>query len=245
MKVTALYDTVVKVAPEYSQKLKDMEKFTLKKGVSLEVSYTRLSLAGHREIALVEPVRGRYNWFVYDPHIQVGEEGVSLEVPFYPQTDNVYEPERTCNTSACAMVAKYLGAPISGDDEYYAKYLKGDTTDHDAQTAALKRLGIDSRFYYNLDFTDLDKSLDRKRPVVIGILHRGTDWAPTGGHMVVVIGRTPGIEPDYYVHDPYGSIHDKYTGSVQKGKKVLYGRDLLRQRWTVPSPGTGWGRIFS
>jgi hypothetical protein len=58
------------------------------------------------------------------------------------------------------------------------------------QTKVLSSYGITSRFSYNLSFADLDRELANGRPVVIGILHRGTLSSPTGGHMLVVIGKT-------------------------------------------------------
>jgi len=124
-----------------------------------------------------------------------------LDVPFFPQTDNYRDANRTCNSSACAMVLEYLrpgtlkGA--KGDDAYVQK--------------------------------------------VIGILHRGSLSAPTGGHMVVVIGKTP--SGDYVVNDPYGSLNDGYTGSVFNGKGAVYKKSDLSRRW-VPNGNDGWGRIF-
>ena len=52
--------------------------------------------------------------------------------------------------------------------------------------------------------------------------------APTGGHMVVVIGKTPD-EKGYYVNDPYGSCNDNYTGPVTNGKKTVYTKAMLLQ----------------
>jgi peptidoglycan hydrolase-like protein with peptidoglycan-binding domain len=169
--------------------------------------------------------------------------GSVLNVPFYKQTDNYTMPDRTCNSSACAMAAKYLGANISGDDQYLRRVLQhGDTTDHSAQTRALNDFGIKSSFHYNLDFKDIDKALAQGKPVVIGINHRGPRHAPTGGHMVTVIGKQGN---DYIVNDPYGSLNDGYTGAVENGKGVRYSRAELEARWTVDGPNTGWGRIFS
>jgi hypothetical protein len=77
-----------------------------------------------------------------------------------------------------------------GDDAYVEKvFAIGDSTDHTVQTKVLESYGIKSRFNYNLSFADIDKSLSAGKPVVIGILHRGSLSAPTGGHMVVVIGK--------------------------------------------------------
>ncbi len=169
-----------------------------------------------------------------------------LDVPFFPQTDNYRDANRTCNSSACAMVLEYLkpgtlkGA--KGDDAYVQKVFSiGDTTDHLVQTRVLASYGIQSHFSYNLSFADLDRELAAGRPVVIGILHRGSLSAPTGGHMVVVIGKTPA--GDYVVNDPYGSLNDGYTGAVSNGKGAVYKKSELARRW-CPKYNDGWGRIF-
>lgn len=205
-----------------------------------------------RKIKSADGTKEYQSWVVWGDDIEFAtDEGkaidipkdVVLPVPFWNQVDNKFEPQRTCNTSSCAMAAKYLGGSIDSDDEYYAKYLKGDTTDHGAQTAALDRLGIKSVWRTDLDFIDLDESLKRDRPVVIGILHRGSIDYPTGGHMIVVIGKT--AKGDYIVNDPYGSINDGYQGAVENGRGAVYARSMLERRWTAEGKGTGWGRIFA
>ncbi len=170
-----------------------------------------------------------------------------LSVPFYPQTDNYRDANRTCNSSACAMCLEYFkpGTLVGpkGDDAYIRKvFAIGDTTDHTVQTRVLESYGVKSRFSYNLSFADLDRELSNSRPVVIGILHRGSLSAPTGGHMVVVIGKTP--SGDYVVNDPYGSLNDGYTGPVGNGKGAVYKRSDLSRRW-CPAGNDGWGRIFN
>jgi uncharacterized protein YukE len=169
---------------------------------------------------------------------------IKLDVPFYPQTDNYTQPDRTCNSSACAMAAKYLGADIGSDDEYLEIVLThGDTTNHAAQTEALADYGIESAWYTNLDFDDLDKSLAANLPVVIAILHRGSEDAPTGGHIVVVIGRTE--DGNYIVNDPFGDCNDGYKSDPSNGKGAIYSRSMLDARWLVEGNKSGWGRLFS
>lgn len=169
-----------------------------------------------------------------------------LNVPFFPQTDNYRDADRTCNSSACAMCLEYfkpgtLKGP-KGDDAYVQKvFAIGDTTDHLVQTRVLSSYGIKSSFSYSLTFNDLDRELVAGRPVVIGILHRGPLSAPRGGHMCVVIGKTP--SGDYVVNDPYGSLNDGYTGSVNNGKGAVYKRSELSRRW-CPKGNDGWGRVF-
>ena len=170
-----------------------------------------------------------------------------LSVPYYPQTDNYRDANRTCNSSSCAMCLEYFkpgtlkGA--KGDDAYVQKvFAIGDSTDHTVQTKVLEGYGIKSHFSYNLSFSDLDKSLSDGKPVVIGILHRGSLSSPTGGHMVVVIGKKC---QDYVVNDTYGSLNDGYTGSVTNGKGAVYKKSDLQYRWLEKGKyRTGWGRIF-
>jgi hypothetical protein len=168
-----------------------------------------------------------------------------LQVPFFPQTDNYRDADRTCNSSSCAMCLEYFkpgtlkGA--KGDDAYVQKvFAIGDTTDHFVQTRVLASYGIQSRFSTSLTFADLDRELSVGRPVCIGILHRGPLSAPRGGHVLVVIGKKG---EDYVVNDPYGSLNDGYTGPVTNGKGAVYKRSELARRW-CPKGNDGYGRIF-
>jgi hypothetical protein len=187
------------------------------------------------------------NWVkIFRTKVEPVVPGV-LNVPYFPQTDNYRDANRTCNSSSCAMCLEYFkpgtlkGA--KGDDAYVQKVFSlGDSTDHTVQTKVLESYGIKSHFSYNLSFADLDRELAAGRPVVIGILHRGTLSSPTGGHMVVVIGKKG---EDYVVNDPYGSLNDGYTGAVTNGKGAVYKKSDLNFRWLEKGRDkTGWGRIF-
>ena len=174
-------------------------------------------------------------------------DNFQLKVPFYPQTDNYRDAERTCNSSCCAMCLEYfkpgtLKGP-KGDDDYIRRvFAIGDTTDHQVQTRVLANYGIKSEFKYNLSFTELEKQLKANKPVILGILHRGSLARPTGGHMVVAIGITD--KGDIIVNDPYGSLNNGYVGPASEGKGVVYSRAILEKRWTVDGPNSGWGRVF-
>ena len=189
------------------------------------------------------------NWVkIYRTKVEPVIPGI-LNVPYYPQTDNYRDANRTCNSSSCAMCLEYFkpGTLVGakGDDAYVQKvFAVGDTTDHSVQTKVLSSYGIKSEFRYNLSFADLDRELAAGRPVVIGILHRGTLSAPTGGHLVVVIGKSPDGK-SYVCNDPYGSLNDGYTGPVTNGKGVQYSVEVLKHRWLEKGKDkTGWGRIF-
>jgi hypothetical protein len=183
---------------------------------------------------------------VYRARVEPPKSNILPNFPWFPQTDNFRDPQRTCNSSSCAMCLEYfkpgtLKGP-KGDDEYIRKvFAVGDTTDHAVQTRVLQSYGVKSDFRYNLTFADLDRELSAGRPICIGILHRGPLSAPTGGHVLVVIGKTP--SGDYVVNDPYGSLNDNYTGPVTNGRGAVYKRSDLSRRW-CPKGNDGWGRIF-
>jgi hypothetical protein len=191
------------------------------------------------------------NWVkIYrSPSAPPKPSGILLSVPWYPQTDNIIQPDRTCNSSACAMCLEFL-KPGSlppgpkGDDAYIKKvFAIGDTTDHSVQTRVLQSYGVNSVFRYDLSFADLDRELIAGRPVVIGFLHRGPESAPTGsGHMVCCIGKTD--SGDYWINDPYGNLYENYVTPVANGRQVIYRKSTLEKRWTVKHPKDGWGRIF-
>jgi hypothetical protein len=189
------------------------------------------------------------NWVkIFRTKVEVVIPGI-LNVPYYPQTDNYRDANRTCNSSACAMCLEYFkpGTLVGakGDDAYVQKvFAIGDTTDHSVQTKVLSSYGIKSEFKYNLGFAALDRELSAGRPVVIGILHRGTLSAPTGGHMLCVIGKSPDGK-SYIVNDPYGDLMSGYTTTVNKGKGAVYPVEVLKYRWLEKGKDkTGWGRTF-
>jgi predicted chitinase len=181
-------------------------------------------------------------------HYSVSSQNISLEVPWFPQTDNYRDSQRTCNSSSCAMCLEYFRPGTlpgtKGDDKYVEVVFQyGDTTDHNVQTQALSSFGLKSEWRTNLDFDDVYRELEAGRPMVLGILHRGTTDSPVGGgHMIVVRGCND--HGDFIVNDPYGSLNDNYTGAVENGHGAIYSHREMKHRWTVEGPGSGWGRVF-
>lgn len=172
--------------------------------------------------------------------------GAVLNVPYFSQRDNYRDASRTCFSSSCAMLCKFLKpASIKGDDDY-VKYVFsiGDSTDASVQVQTLKHFGVSARFATNLSFSTLDSLLSQGIPVPVGILHHGPSSAPTGGgHYLIVIGK----EGDkYVVNDPWGEI-DNATGTYPStnGNRIEYSKNLLKARWTVEGDGSGWGIVAS
>lgn len=174
-----------------------------------------------------------------------------LNVPYYSQRDNYRDASRTCFSSSCAMLCKFLKpTSIKNDDDYIREVFKrGDTTDAAIQVQTLKHFGISSRFATNLTFSTLDSLLSQGIPIPIGILHHGPSSAPSGsGHWIIVIGKEVDAKAPggcwYIVQDPWGEI-DNATGTypTTNGNRVKYSRNLLKARWTVEGDGSGWGVV--
>lgn len=175
---------------------------------------------------------------------------ILLQVPYCSQIDNKEQPLRTCNSSVHAMlVLKFKPGAIAGDDDYFARFVKpfGESTDHSVHTRALRKLGIESEWRYDLDFKDIDRSLKAGIPMAIGVLHRGFISAPSGGHIILVIGAEYGNaatrNDDVFIcHDPFGA---GFEYASTNGKEVIYPViPSLKNRWLADGPGTGWGRII-
>lgn len=182
----------------------------------------------------------------YRARVEQPQTGI-LNVPYFPQTDNYRDADRTCNSSSCAMCLEFLKPGTlsgpKGDDQYLKKvFAIGDSPDHSIQTRVLTGYGLNSEFRTNVTYADIDRELAAGRPVVAAILHRGSRSSPTGGHICVIIGKAP--NGGYVVNDPYGSLNDGYTGSVMNGKGAVYKKEEWDARWLLPGQKVGWARIF-
>ena len=167
--------------------------------------------------------------------------GAVLNVPYFSQRDNYRDAARTCFSSSCAMLCKFLKPnSIKGDDDYVREVFKrGDSTDAAVQVQTLKHFGVTSRFVTNGTFSLLDSQLSQGVPVPVGILHHGPASAPSGGgHWIIVIGKDGS---DYICQDPWGEI-DNASGTYPStnGNRVKYSKNLLKARWTVEGDGSGW-----
>lgn len=171
-----------------------------------------------------------------------------LNVPYFSQRDNYREAHRTCFSSACAMLLKYLKkSSIVSDDDYLDVVFRiGDTTEAWVQIAALKEFGVSAQFSQGGKNETLKDYLDRGIPVPIGILHQGPAHAPSGGgHWIIVVGYEDDASAPgggwWLVHDPWGEIdHASGTYISTNGKGLDYSYNLLNARWTVDGTADGW-----
>ena len=185
------------------------------------------------------------NWVkIYRTPAPAPAGGGVLNVPYFSQRDNYRDASRTCFSSSCAMLTEFLkpgtlpGA--KGDDKYVEQvFNRGDSTDASVQLQTLKHFGINASFKQNGSLSTLDSLLGQGIPVPIGILHHGPASAPSGGgHWLIVIGKEGS---NYIVNDPWGEI-DNASGTYPStdGKRKKYSENLIKARWTVEGPGSGW-----
>ena len=181
-------------------------------------------------------------------------KGKKLQVMYFSQRDNAAQAHRTCNTASCWMGALYMkpslweacGEDQNADLNFYLPKVEayGDTTDHGAQTNALSGLGVKSAWHTTLSINDVKKELDARRPVVLGVLHKGHVSGPRGGgHMILAVGYD---DTGMFIHDPYGDmdlVNGGYPGSTD-GSYRHYSFKNLGARFEVEGPGSGWGRLY-
>jgi len=198
------------------------------------------------------------------PVSAVYPERIELDVPYYSQRDSRLpgQADRMCFSSSCSMLLAFLkpntlGPDPNADDAYYTRLRQlgrargenWDTTEAKAQIETLKYFKVDARFRQDLSIADIDKQLERKIPVVCGLLHHGPIERPSGGgHYMTVCGRTGKEDSDYFiVNDPWGEMN-LITGTYLhgNGKSRLYSRKNFQRRFEVYpdgrfAPGNGWG----
>jgi lysozyme family protein len=169
-----------------------------------------------------------------------GAANLNVKTTYYSQRDNYTMSGRTCNSSSSAMYLDWLrratGAePLGGDDDYLRSVLKiGDTIYHENQTAAIKKYGFTTKWLSpendpsEADFAQVDALLDDGFPVPVNINHRGSENAPKGGHIVMLISRRKS-EGTYICHDPYGTLASDYN--EPNGRYSPISRSAFRARW--------------
>ena len=185
---------------------------------------------------------------------------VAQPVPqYYSQMDNGAEADRTCFTSAAAMLAKrvkpscLLGS--NADFERYYKLVRkhGDTTNATAQVKALADLGIKARLVKNGDWGLIHEQVKRWGGLALGYIHRGPVGRPAPncvGHWLFCWGID---DHTLMVHDPAGEPDMINGGFISggSGRSVRVTRHNFGRRWMVsPShdgwlytPGTGWALV--
>jgi hypothetical protein len=265
-KAIAEADTFLKKRLLASQELTDAEKIFVPKGHVFYVSKYVPDRNQHLYLTLASPLTAKDGKtqlqmvYAYGPHIRIEgsetQQVIKLPVTYRSQINNETtlfgSGRRQCNLTSCTMLADYLlkgalskWAKDRGFSEPESVYMRilikyGDTTDNDAQTKALKALGIDSYFSFSLSTKDVLDSLQAGIPVVVGFAYG------SGGHICLVVGHDP-IHKLWLVHDPFGIRHgasDAYDIGAY-GAYDHYSYDVFQQLFLDSGGNTGWGRIVT
>ena len=249
-------DTWLKRKPGQTSDLTPEQKLFVPKGSAH--AWTNISIVpGEVDYKITLEAQPNQVWWFYPTHWKIINDPkvtstepqfkhpkkLVLDVPYYSQRDNKKDPLRSCFSSACAMLLKYVKpSSITSDDEYMVTVYKyGDTTEPSAQVTALEQHGLNVEFRQDGGWSDIDSQLAKGFPIPIGVLHHGPVSKPSGGgHWLTIIGRNED-NTAYVVNDPYGEM-DLVNGGYQNsnGSHLLYSKKNLGPRWLVEGPGTGW-----
>lgn len=253
--ILAQRDTWLKRKPLPSASLSAEQKLFVPKG-SAHIWNTITMVPGETHYKVSLEAQPDQPWWFYPPHWKIINDPkpepqepnklspkLILDVPYYSQRDNAQDPLRTCFSSSCAMLLKYLKPhSIKSDDQYVSTVFRhGDTTSAAVQLEALETYGVSADFKQDGSWATLDSLLTQGIPVPIGILHKGPVTKPSGGgHWIIVIGRNE-ENTAYVVHDPFGDLDLINGGYVSSnGKAKLYSKKNLGPRWLVESQKSGW-----
>ena len=265
-KAIAQADTFLKKKLLGSTDLADSEKIFIKKDQVFYVTEYSPDRNQHLLLTLASPFPAKdgktqlQKVYAYDPHIKIDGDHlnqlIKLPVKYASQLDNdqaIFGPGwRQCNTTSNTMLADYLlggeltkKAQAQGFAEPESLYMRivskyGDTTDHNAQTWALKELGINSYFSYSLSAQDVLLSLKVNIPVVVGFAYKGS------GHICLIVGHDPNKKV-WLIHDPYGTRHgasDSYDVGIG-GAYDPYTYTVMQQIFWDGGGEAGWGRVVT
>ncbi|GAB4384323.1 MAG: hypothetical protein Kow00121_47660 [Elainellaceae cyanobacterium] len=246
MKAKILRSTIAKQSTVQAKKLDPQFKAELQPG-SYDIISWEHTAAGHQKVTFAEKIGAYQTWIVWGDDIECeGEDKqIQLKVPYYSQRDNWVQPGRTCSSSTHAMLLNFLKpGSVASDDEYFRKFIGTweNSTDWSFHTRALKQFQIESVYRQDLDFKDLERSLELGYPVAIGVYHKGPIFAPMGGHVLLIIGmnKAKGV---FYANDPWG---EGFTYFNHNGQNIEYPiNPSLDRRWLADGPNSGWGRLIT
>ncbi len=149
-----------------------------------------------------------------------------LDVPYYSQLDNKYEPYAACNVTSLAMCLSYweINHPEYMQLEDYLLQMAVDQGLNRFTVAGIKALaelfeGIKDHITEQGTLQDIRDSIDKGWPVIV----HGYFTQP--GHIIVIRGYT---KEGFIVNDPYGEIMGlSYYDTNKTGEKLHYSNGLI------------------
>ena len=130
-------------------------------------------------------------------------KSIVLDVPYYSQRNNQYNPDGSCSTTCIAMILKYYdvkrkwGDHVQFEDEIYQHFLDNAYTDGSPEfmVRCIESYGIQDNYTSNGSFKLVKEHIDKGNPV---ITH---GYFTNSGHLIVLVGYN---DTGFIVHDPYG-----------------------------------------
>lgn len=150
----------------------------------------------------------------------------NLDIPYFSQLDNKYDPYAACNVTSLAMCLDYYGIEpppyLQLEDHLFLKAADKQLNRFSPQ--GLKQLaesfeGIKNHLTTTGTLQDIRDSIDKGWPVIV----HGYFTSP--GHIIVIRGYSP---HGFFVNDPYGEIMGlSYYDTSKSGKNLHYSNALI------------------
>ncbi len=143
-----------------------------------------------------------------------------LDVPYFEQYDNRYEPGSTCGLTSTTMVLDYWTGRSVRPDDLYVRYGKTQAQSPEGIVALLGWEGVNASYSRRGTRAELRAHLDDGHPVIVH-----GDWTGAG-HIVVLIGYD---DRDWIVHDPAGDWEVCYGCGGGEGVHYAQGGEWDRR----------------
>ncbi|MEI2418956.1 C39 family peptidase [Arthrospira platensis SPKY2] len=246
--------TVLKTVPLDSSQLKSEEIVAINQGEELFVDSINFERNEHIKLEFStnrSPLEGYKYLYAYLPHISIEDESgriiidiedpypseINLNVPFYSQLDNHYNPTGSCNVTSVAMCLSYLGVRPGGvysqlEDELYRYMIDRGLSRHSPYDLAkvVRDYGHKDTFRTDATIEDCKNHLfNKKMPLIIH------GYFTSFGHIIVIRGYS---DNGFFVNDPYGEWFSTGYRTDLTGENLLYSYELIK-RTCIPD-GSFW-----
>ena len=202
-------DTVFKGEPVDSSRISDPNlKVAIAAVQELPVhSYRYDAPSKHFLVAFLNTAfNGKNTWYVYADHVQLLKDdksalAVKLDVPWFSQLDNSFEPLGTCNVTSVAMCLTYLGLrPQSSQqlEDEFCLYCDNNGLDRHVPSDMARLIsayGYRDNFQNHATWDAVRQWLDAGNPAIVH------GWFTEHGHIMTIIGYN---DDGWIVNDPNG-----------------------------------------